>query len=249
MAGFTGAQDSIGTVLISTELGAPGAEPGAIRSFWARRSERATANGTAAQRAVENLAGLKFGNFTPRRIDQYVYAGSAINRTPSSLTGTADTTYRQVPRGRVEVRGDVFTVNDSNYMRPPIGYYYKAWGIKVGEFDVFADTVSLGDKASPYPRRISFKDADVSVPDPISMFVSETPCAPGATECKVQQPVIWASQHRVLASSLGIQRVGQYAWKDFSWAYITLQSKASPDDLMGGVVIMNVNLPGSISGR
>jgi len=141
----------------------------------------------------------------------------------------------------------VFTVNDSNYYRPPHGYYYKAWVIKTGEYGVFVDTLSLGDKASPYPRRISFKDADISVPDPISMYVSGTPCAPGVTECPTQQPVIVASQHRALASELGAVTDGK-PWKNFAWTYVTLENKFSAEDVMGGVVLMSVNHPGSISG-
>ena len=231
MAGFT-ATDSVGVILFSVETGTPGAEPGPVRPLWARRSQMTTAR----------LAGMRFGNFKPRLIEEYVYSTSSNTANPPTATTPTN------PRGRIEVRGDVFTVNDSNYYRPPVGYFYKAWAIKTGEFGVFVDTVSLGDKASPAPRRISFRDADVSVPDPISMYVSGTPCAPNATECRTQQPVIVASQHRALASALGITKVGNFAWKDFAWTYVTLENKASFEDRMGGVVIMSVNLPGSISG-
>jgi hypothetical protein len=242
MAGFT-ATDSVGVILLSVESGTPGAEPSAVRPLWARRSEMSTAR----------LAGLKFGNYKPRRIEQYVYSGSTVALLPTVLTGTVDTTYRNIPRGRVEVRGDVFTVNDSNYFRPPVGYYYKAWAIKTGEFGVFADTFSLGDKASPPPRRVSFRDADVSVPAGAESWfrVSGTPCAPNATECKTQEPVIIASQHRASASALGVpQETGfdLFTWDKVAWTYVTLQNKAAPEDRMGGVVIMSVNHPGSISG-
>jgi hypothetical protein len=236
MAGFA-ATDSVGVILLSVETGTTGAEPSAVRPLWARRS----------QMNANRLAGMRFGNFKPRLIEEYVYATS--NQT--ALPATATTV--NIPRGRIEVRGDVFTVNDSNYFRPPVGYYYKAWVIRTGNFGVFADTFSLGDKASPYPRRISFKDADVSVPDPVSMYVSGTPCAPGATECPTQQPVIVASQHRASASVLGIPqnpdpKFAPFTWDEIAWTYVTLQNKAAPEDRMGGVVIMSVNHPGSISG-
>ncbi len=227
MSGFS-ASDSIGVIIVSVETSA-GAEPSAVRPLWARRSE-----------AASNISGLRFGNFKSRIIEQYVYATGTTALVPTTAT-------TNIPRGRIEVRGDVFTVNDSNYFRPPVGYYYKAWAIKTGNFGVFVDTVSLGDKASPYPRRISFKEADVTVPDPISMYVSGTPCAPTAAECPTQQPVIVASQHRALASQLGAVTDGR-AWKSFAWTYVTLENKASDENAMGGVVIMNTSHPGSISG-
>lgn len=229
MAGFSDT-DELGLILISVEA-SPGTQPGNVRPLWARRSE-----------ASSNISGLRFGNFMPNTADQYVYAISGTGVAPAIATNN------NIPRGRIEARGDVMTVNDSNYYRPPVGYYYKAWAIKTGEFGVYVDTVSLGDKASPYPRRISYRDADISVPDPISMYVTEAACSPTATACPVAQPVIFAAQHRTLASQVGAVTEG-VSWKDFSWVYVTLQSKLADDNMMGGVAIMNVNLPGSISGQ
>lgn len=235
------ATDSLASVIISIESGAGGSEPDANRRpLWARRSQRSTAAATL------NVAAMRFGNYAPRVLDEYVYALSTTALVPTA-------TNANIPRGRIEVRGSIFTVNDSNYYRPPQGYYYEAWAIRTDTLGQFVDTISLGVKASPFPRRISFFTADMTIPDPISMYSGTAPgCEPTtsiAFICPNREPVIFAAQHRVVADTVAAaSAVDGVAWKHFAWTYVTLQNKAAPENRMGGVVIMNVNNPGSISG-
>ena len=225
------ASDSANLILVSIEAGAPGATPSNKRILWARRSQ-ATSSGTPAVLTT----GLRFGNYAPRIDDEYVFASTA--RTTAAFgPGIFNATTLIVPRGRVEVRGPIFTVNDSNYYRPPIGYYYEAFAIRTDTLGRFVDTVSLGVKASPYPNRISFFTADTENPDPTAFYGSPT-------------PVIVASQHRVSADSIPEATVVDgRPWAGFAFVYVTLQNKAAPMDRMGAVAIMTTGLPSSILGR
>ena len=235
------ATDSANMIIVSIETGTPGAAPSATRPLWARRSTTAADTvriGTTAVGTTFRLGGFKFGNFAPRVADEYVYATSTFVRTlPLSASNVAATT-NNAPRGRVEVRGPVFTVNDSNYYRPPKGYFYQAWAIRSDTLGRWIDTLSLGVKASPYPNRISFLNADTEIPDPTAMF--GTPV-----------PVIFASQHRVSADTLPAANAvaGGRPWNGFAFSYVTLQSKFAPTDRMGAVAVMTAGLPGSILGR
>ena len=222
--------DSANIVLISMESGTPGATPGERRMLWARRSQ-AAAVGTPAR----TIAGMRFGNFKPRLTEEYVYATStAVNAAFGPTAFTVATPI--IPRGRIEVRVPIFTVNDSNYYRPPVGYFYEAWAIRTDTLGRFVDTISLGQKATPHPERKSFYEADKIIVNPLFMFGTPT-------------PVIFASQHRVSADTIAASKVNGRAWRGFTSVYVTLQNKAGPTDRMGAPVIMSVGLPGSISGR
>ena len=225
------ATDSANLVIISVESGTPGATPGERRNLWARRSQTA-AVGTPARR----IAGLRFGNFAPSLENEYVFATSTVANAAFGPSAFAAST-PIIPRGRIEVRGSVFTVNDSNYYRPPIGYYYEAWAIRTDTLGQASDTVSLGQKATPYPSRTSFYEADKTIVDPNFMFGTPT-------------PVIFASQHRVSADSIpAATPTGKKPWSEFTSVYVTLQNKAAPPERMGAAVIMSVGVPGSVSGR
>lgn len=235
------ATDSANMIIVSIETGTPGAAPSATRPLWARRS--ATAADTlripaGAAGTLFRLGGFKFGNFAPRVADEYVYATSTFGRTIGINTTNAVATTPNIPRGRVEVRGSIFTVNDSNYYRPPKGYYYEAWAIRNDTLGRWIDTLSLGVKASPYPNRISFLNADTEIPDPTAMFGTPT-------------PVIFASQHRVSADTIPAAKpiANGRPWNGFAFTYVTLQNKFAPKDRMGAVAVMTAGLPGSILGR
>lgn len=235
MAGLA-ASDSLDVVLFSIESGTPGTTPDAARRpLWGRRSQ-----------ASSNLAGLRFGNFAPQITEEYAYAVSTTAAVPTATTPS-------LPRGRVEVRGAIYTVNDSNYFRPPVGYYYHAWAVKVDEFGQPIDTVSLGEKRSPFPRLLSFFTADTENPDPISMYAGASiPCNVGTGStfiCPNREPVIVASQHRVSADTVpGTTANDAKRWRGFAFTYVTLENKANPEGTMGGVILMGLNNPGSISG-
>lgn len=223
--------DSANLVLISVEGTAPGATPGERRALWGRRSQ-ATQLGTPAR----TIAGLRFGNYAARTSEEFVFATSVATANAFGPTAFTATTLI-IPRGRVEVRGPIFTVNDSNYYRPPVGYYYEAWAIRIDTLGRFVDTVSLGQKATPYPNRISFYEADKTIVDPLYMF--GTPTA-----------VIFAAQHRVSADTIPAAKVGgTNPWNGFAFTYVTLQNKAAPPDRMGAVAITTVGLPSSVYGK
>jgi hypothetical protein len=225
-----GATDSANVVIVSVETGTPGAAPSDRRFLWARRSQAAN-----QLTPVRPVAGLRFGNFAPRTVDEFIYATSTSANVafgPAAFSAASPI----IPRGRIEVRGPIFTVNDSNYYRPPVGFYYEAWAIRTDTLGRFIDTVSLGQKATPYPGRKSFYDADKTITDPLYMFGAPT-------------PVIFASQHRVSSDSIPAAVVAGRPWREFAFAYVTLQNKAAPPERMGAAVITSVGVPSSVSFR
>src|SRR5262249_20497657 len=150
--GFTAA-DSIGVVIVSIETGAPGTAPSENRIIWGRRSERLYSVNTATPIGITtqgDSAPIKFGTFKPRRSEEYVYTygasatyTAAVNLLPPVTLGQPIT-----PRGRVEVRGPILVMNDSNYMRPPLNYYYAAWAIKLDSLNKTVDTVYMGRRTT-----------------------------------------------------------------------------------------------------
>jgi hypothetical protein len=230
--------DSANVLLVSVEAGAPGATPGERRNLWARRgTTTATADTFTVSGQLRRVGGLRFGNFAPRTSEEFVYATSTSTRTAFPAEAFVTAAMPIIPRGRIEVRGPVFTVNDSNYYRPPIGYYYEAWAIRTDTMGRFTDTISLGQKATPFPSRKSFYEADKIIVDAKYMFGSPS-------------PVIFASQHRVSADSIpAATPAGKKPWNEFMGVFVTLQNKAAPPERMGAVVIMSGGTPGSVSGR
>jgi hypothetical protein len=207
-AGLT-STDSIGVILLSIETGAIGAAPSNVRFAWGRRSE-----------ATASEAGIRFGAFAPRTANQYVYANNG------AVTIT--------PRGRLEVRDGVIVVIDSNYFRPPRGFFYALHAVKVDSLSNRPiDTLYLGRRTSPYPERISLYTADID---------------------STISPVIVASQNVILAmnnraSADTMPKAGKPPFKEFGFVNVTLQNKAAPESRMGATIVMQATLPPSIRGR
>lgn len=219
-AAFAGT-DSLNTVLISIESGAPGAAPSAVRPLWARRS----------QANASRVAAIRFGTFA-RGIPVAALAGNpAANQEFVFATNGAMTI---VPRGRVEVRGGILVVNDSNYFRPPVGYYYNLYGIKLDTTGRFRDTLYLGRRQSPFPERISLYEADVSNPAPSVVFDGPR--------------VILAMGARLSADTLP-KAQGSTPWRDFGFVRVNLEPKAGIEGRMGSATLMEATLPASVRGR
>jgi hypothetical protein len=216
-----GAADSLNTVLVSQEANTGVTTPGEVRFLWARRSQAAT----------NRVASVRFGAFA-RGIPAAGRAGSpAANQEFVVATNGAMTI---VPRGRVEVRGKILVVNDSNYLRPPVGYYYNAYAVKYDTTGRFVDTVYLGRRTSPYPERISLFDADKSNPAPTAVFDSPR--------------VIFAMATRVSTDTIADAN-STPPWLNFGEVRINLQSKFSAEGRMGPSTVMQAILPKSVRGR
>ncbi len=207
-AGLT-STDTIGVILLSIESGAVGAVPSNVRFAWGRRSE-----------ATASQTNLRFGAFAPRIANQFVFANNG------AVTIT--------PRGRLEVRNGVIVVIDSNYFRPPTGFFYALHAVKVDSLSNRPiDTLYLGRRTSPYPERISLYTADVD---------------------STISPVIVASQNVILAmnnraSADTLPKAGNPPFKEFGFVNVTLQNKAAPEGRMGASIVMQATLPPSIRGR
>lgn len=220
------ATDSLNTVLISIETAAtPGAAPGEVRPLWARRSQ-----------ATSNVAGLRFGTFA-RGIPIAANAGNpAANQefviASSSNTGVATMTI--VPRGRVEVRGKILIANDSNYFRPPVGYFYSAYVIKLDTTGRFNDTVYIGRRTSPYPARTSLFEADKTNPAPDVVFDSPK--------------VIFAMATRVSTDTIAKANTNP-AWLNFGFVRVNIESKYAQEGRMGPATVLEATLPKSVRGR
>jgi hypothetical protein len=204
-----GATDSLGVILVSIESGAVGAAPSNVRFVWGRRSE-----------TTSSETGIRFGAFAPRTADQFVYG----NNGAVAIT----------PRGRLELRNGILVVIDSNYFRPPRGWFYAMHAVKVDSLSNRPiDTLYLGRRTSPYPERVSLYTADVD--DAVSTTVSAA------------ARVILAMNQRVSADTL--PKAGKPPFKEFGFVNVTLQNKAAPESRMGAAVIMQATLPPSIRGR
>jgi len=219
------ATDSLNVALLSIETAAPGATPGEVRSLWARRSQ-----------ATALAAGLRFGNFA-KRVSTPATAGNPGPEqefvvAASTTAGVASMTI--VPRGRVEVRGKIMVLNDSNYFRPPVGYYYNAYAVKFDTIARAVDTVNIGRRTSPYPERVSLYEADKSNPFPGVVFDSPR--------------VIMAMASRVSTDTIP-KANSTPPWKDFGLVRVNIQSKYSTEGRMGPNTVLQALLPQSIRGR
>jgi len=215
---------TIGVALVTIETSATATAPSNRRIIWARRSERSGTGGGANDSSF-----VRFGTFGRSIAQQFAY----------SVTTTAGNANLLInPRGRVEVRGPVMVLNDSNYLRPPAGYYYAAYAVK---FDTlrgrFQDTVYLGRRTTPFPEQISLYDAD---------FGQATNPAPNIV-LEASQTIL-GMRTRVSADSLP-KAQGTPPWKEFGLVAVTLESKSAPEGKMGSSIIMQAFLPKSIRGR
>ncbi len=218
------AGDSLNVVIISIETAAtPGAAPGEVRPLWARRSQ-----------ATSRVAGLRFGTFgrsipveagKPGANQEFVVA-------TSSTAGVASMTI--VPRGRVEVRGKIMIANDSNYFRPPVGYYYNAYAVKFDTTGRFADTAYIGRRTSPYPARTSLYESDKTNPSPDVVFDSPM--------------VIFAMATRVSTDTIS-KANSTPPWLNYGLVRVNIQSKYSQEGKMGPATVLEATLPKSVRGR
>lgn len=218
------AADSLNVVIVSVETGAsPGAAPGEVRPLWARRSQ-----------ATSRVAGLRFGNFG--RALSPIPGAPAANQefvvATSSTAGVATMTI--VPRGRVEVRGKIMVLNDSNYFRPPVGYFYNAYAVKWDSTGKAIDTLYIGRRTSPYPKRTSLYESDKTNPSPDVVFDSPL--------------VIFAMATRVSTDTLP-KANSTPAWLNFGLVRVNIQSKYSQEGRMGPNTVLEATLPKSIRGR
>jgi hypothetical protein len=215
---------NIGVALVTIETSATATTPSNNRIIWARRSERNGAGGGANDSSF-----VRFGTFGKSVALQFAY---------SITTNAGAANLVILPRGRVEVRGPVMVLNDSNYLRPPAGYYYAAYAIK---FDTlqgrFQDTVYLGRRTTPFPEQISLYDAD---------FGQATNPAPGIV--LESSRTILGMRTRVSADSLP-KAQGTKPWREFGLVAVTLESKRAVEGKMGSSIIMQAFLPKSIRGR
>jgi hypothetical protein len=203
------ATDSIGAIIVSTETGTVGSAPSAVRSIWGRFSE-ATSSQTA----------IRFGNFAARTTEQFVFSTTAV----PAIT----------PRGRLELRDGIVVAIDSNYFRPPRGYVYTMWAVKVDSLSNRPiDTLYLGERTGPAPERASFFNADTD------------------NALSVNNVIRALSQRVKLDTLSGKAKLGPATrpLKEYGWVNVTLQSKAMAKERMGAGIIMQANLPPSIRGR
>jgi hypothetical protein len=212
------ATDSLNIVLISVESGAGGAAPGPSRPLWARRSQ-----------AASNVASVRFGTF-----GRGIPANAGMPAANQEFVVATNGVMTIVPRGRVEVRGKIMILNDSNYFRPPVGYYYSAYAIKFDSTGKFVDTVYVGRRTSPYPNRTSLYEADVSNPAPDVVFDSPL--------------VIFAMASRISADSVP-KANSTPAWLDFGMVRVNIESKYAQEGVMGPATILEATLPKSVRGR
>ena len=220
-----GATDSATTVLVTVETSAAATTPGSRRFLWARSSQ-GTGTGTAPR-----VATLRFGNYAPRTANEFVYANNGISGV--------------IPRGRASVRGNALVVMDSNFLRPPLGFYYAAWAIRFDTlgFQQLNNSVYLGRSTTPYDlenptlSRQSLYDADSVLVDP--RYVLDNP------------RVILAMANRVISDTIPqLSSRTEGFWRDFGRVVITLENKAAPEGVRPGpAIVLNGVLPPSVRGR
>jgi hypothetical protein len=199
------ASDSMQTFLITLEDTETPTEPHATRRpLWARRG-----NGSPSSSQGTANAALRFGNWGPLVGDERVFSA-----TPA--------------RGRGIFQSDVFMINDSTLVRPPMGYYYAVF--MAGAFyGVTSDTLSFGAQTSPWPRRhLSQYDADATITDPL--VVLDTP------------PSILAGSMRVSADTItGLP--AEFPYKTFTEVWVTLAPKLGFANRMGTARVLRGTIP------
>jgi hypothetical protein len=209
--------DSIGQIIVSTETGTVGSAPGPIRSVWGRFSE-----------AASSVTAIRFGTWGRSLAQQRLFTLSGAS--PGFVANPTIT-----PRGRVELREGVVVAIDSNYFRPPVGYYYAMYAVKVDSLSNRPiDTLYLGVRTGPAPERRSMFEADTD-------------------ETLTINDVIYAMNQRVKLDTISgaSRKLGpaDRPLKEFGFINVTLQSKAAPQGVMGAGIIMQAALPPSIRGR
>lgn len=209
--------DSIGQIIVSTETGTVGTAPGAIRSVWGRFSE-----------AASSQTNIRFGTWGRSLATQRIF--TLNGNAPGFVANPVIT-----PRGRVELREGVVVAIDSNYFRPPAGYYYALYAVKVDSLSNRPiDTLYLGVRTGPAPERASMFEAD-------------------ANEALSINNVIFAMNQRVKLDTItgASAKLGpaERPLKEYGFINVTLQSKAAPMGRMGSAIVMQATLPPSMRGR
>jgi hypothetical protein len=212
------ASDSIQTVLITVEDNNAATTPNLERApLFARRGDGSAVPATGV--AFRNAA-IRFGNYGPLAIDQYLFIPTI--------------------RGRGAFQGPLLIINDSSLSRPPRGYFYAFWAIKAAVETEPGDTIYLGEQRSPYPRReISHRDADVTNPDPI--VILENPRSILAGSVRVSADTLGLTGTTCSNDQPGCP------WKGFTEIWVTLEPKAGFSGRMGVMRIANGFVPGVIT--
>ena len=225
VAGLANA-DSMNVILVTVEDSDAATTPGYRRFLWTRRSQAA---GTGTNPRVGQM---KFGNFAPRLSEEFVYAGQVTSGISTI-----------VPRGKVSVRGPVLVAMDTNFYRPPKGFFYAAWAIRFDTlgFQQLDNSIYLGPTTTPFPDRQSLRDADSVIVDP--RYVFESPYVIEAMATRARADTISALSGRT-----------EMFWENFGRFIITLENKASlPANgtplRPGPAIVMSAVLPSSVSGQ
>lgn len=209
------ATDSIHTFMISLEPTNASATPsGSRRPLWARRSDGSS--GTTTGGAVTRTASLRFGNYAPLALNEYLFSSAPA-------------------RGRGAFQGQTLLINDSTMARPPVGYYYAVYG--AGDFyppvgSAATDTIYFGRQKSPWPQRDQIVDqynADSVITDPA--VVSALP------------PSILAGSFRANAADYGL--AANFPYTGIKQVWVTLENKFATEGRMGPARVMGAlgNVP------
>jgi hypothetical protein len=212
--------DSMQTVLITVEPTNAATTPTLTSApLFARRGDFTNVV-PAAPAVAFKTAAVRFGNFGPLAIDQYLFIPTI--------------------RGRGAFQGPILIVNDSSLSRPPRGYFYAFWAIKAAVGTTPGDTIYLGEQRSPYPRRdISQRDADVSNPDPLVILT--TPPEILAGSIRVSADTLGLTGTTCADDTPGCP------WKGVTEIWVTLEPKAGFSGRMGVMRIANAFAPGVIT--
>ena len=201
------------SVLITIESTPDAATPSAgRRPLYDTNQDGAFDQGSTAT-VIAQADNLKFGFYSASADSLYAYP-----------LGTG--------RGRVFFRGNVLTIEDSSLAAPPRGYFYAAYAIKRDTNAVPVDTLYLGPLTSPFPNRLSLRNADSIIVD-------------ASVQRGRPSPQILASSVRVDADTIpGYD--GETPFAGLSEILITLESKDKTDDRLGTQVILRAPVPGHI---
>jgi hypothetical protein len=203
------ATDSIHTVLVTVEQSATAASPSARRRpLWATR---ASGFDSSSASAGYRRTPLNFGNFSAKSDSVYVYVPNG--------------------RGRAYFRGNVLTSEDSSLTRPPMGYYYAAFIVKRDSLNTPVDTVFLGPLSSPYPLRLSLRDADSVIVDPTVQTSSP--------------PQILAASLRLLSDTVSrLPKTNPFA--GFADFFVSLERKDRATAHLGPAILLQASVPGIV---
>ena len=196
----------LGVIVLSEETDAAAAAPGTVaRPLWFRRPNASLA--TAATGA------LLFGYYSADAAERYVYTSGA-------------------QRGRVYVRDNVMLVNDSSLARPPRGFYYASYAIRVESQNLPIDTLYFGAQTAPAPRRsLSLRNADVEIIDPL-------------VQLSVPPQIVAASNRVVAGEQEGLPDTDGNPFLQIARTIVSLELKTGkPEARLGPAYVLSADLP------